>query len=82
MGHGERNVLKNEAYHERFGMLPLNPLESAAFYRLRTVAETVSLVVTLLAHGCPVQAIVAAFGFDERAVARGGHAARMLTAAP
>jgi IS1 family transposase len=29
----------------------------------------VVLVVTLLAHGCPVQAIVAAFGFDERTVA-------------
>jgi transposase-like protein len=40
-----------------------------AFYRLRTAAETVSLVVTLLAHGCPVQAIVAAFGFDERTIA-------------
>ena len=40
-----------------------------AFYRLRTAAETVALVVTLLAHGCPVQAIVAAFGFDERTVA-------------
>jgi transposase-like protein/IS1 family transposase len=39
------------------------------FYRLRTAVETVSLVVTLLAHGCPVQAIVAAFGFDERTVA-------------
>src|SRR5262245_51996100 len=39
------------------------------FYRLRTSAETIALVVTLLAHGCPVQAIVAAFGFDERTVA-------------
>src|SRR5213595_2286195 len=39
------------------------------FYRLRTSAETVALIVTLLAHGCPVQAIVAAFGFDERTVA-------------
>src|SRR5215467_3790062 len=39
------------------------------FYRLRTSAETVVMVVTLLAHGCPVQAIVAAFGFDERTVA-------------
>ena len=38
-------------------------------YRLRTSAETVSLVVTLLAHGCPLQAIVVAFGFDERTVA-------------
>src|SRR5437660_9135604 len=39
------------------------------FYRLRTSAETVVIVVTLLAHGCPLQAIVAAFGFDERTVA-------------
>lgn len=39
------------------------------FYRLRTSAETVTLVLTLLAHGCPLQAIVAAFGFDERTVA-------------
>src|SRR5438045_1334434 len=40
------------------------------FYRLQTAVETVSLVLTLLAHGCPLQAIVAAFGFDERTVAR------------
>jgi transposase-like protein len=39
------------------------------FYRLRTSVETVVLVVTLLAHGCPLQAIVAAFGVDERTVA-------------
>jgi IS1 family transposase len=39
------------------------------FYRLRTSAETVVLVVPLLAHGCPVQAIVAALGVDERTVA-------------
>jgi transposase-like protein len=43
--------------------------KGTVFYRLRTSAETVGLVVTLLAHGCPVQAIVAAFGFDERTVA-------------
>jgi transposase-like protein/IS1 family transposase len=42
------------------------------FYRLRTSADLVVLVVTLLAHGCPVQAIVAAFGFDERTVAAWG----------
>jgi transposase-like protein len=50
--------------------------KGTAFYRLRTAAETVSLVVTLLAHGCPLQAIVVAFGYDERTVAgwvaRGG----------
>ena len=38
------------------------------FYRLRTPAETMTIVVTMLAHGCPLQAIVAAFGFDERTV--------------
>ena len=43
--------------------------KGTVFYRLRTAAETVALVVTLLAHGCPVAAIVAAFGFDERTVA-------------
>ena len=43
--------------------------KGTVFYRLRTSAETVVLVVTLLAHGCPVQAIVAAFRFDERTVA-------------
>ncbi len=50
--------------------------KGTAFYRLRTSAETVSLVMTLLAHGCPLQAIVVAFGYDERTVAgwvaRGG----------
>jgi len=29
----------------------------------------VTVVLTLLSHGCPVQAIVAAFGLDERTVA-------------
>jgi transposase-like protein/IS1 family transposase len=46
--------------------------KGTAFYRVRTPAETVTLVVTLLAHGCPLQAIVIAFGFDERTVARWG----------
>jgi transposase-like protein len=40
-----------------------------AFYRLHTAAELVTVVLTLLSHGCPVQAIVAAFGLDERTVA-------------
>jgi transposase-like protein/IS1 family transposase len=44
--------------------------KGTVFYRLRTAAETVTLVVPLLAHGCPPQAIVAAFGFDERTVTR------------
>jgi transposase-like protein len=40
-----------------------------AFYRLRTAADLVTVVLTLLSHGCPPQAIVAAFGLDERTVA-------------
>ena len=53
-----------------------------ALSRLRTAAETVTLVVTLLAHGCPPHAMVAAFGFDERTVtrwrARGGGQGRAV----
>ena len=38
------------------------------FYRLRYSVEVVTQVITLLAYGCPLQAIVAAFGIDERTV--------------
>ncbi len=39
------------------------------FEGLRTPAELIVIVVTLLAFGCPVQAIVQAYGLDERTVA-------------
>ena len=39
------------------------------FEGLRTSAELIVIVVTLLAFGCPVQAIVQAYGLDERTVA-------------
>src|SRR3954471_22050185 len=38
------------------------------FYRLKASADLVTIVITLLCHGCPVQAIVAALGLDERTV--------------
>ena len=41
-----------------------------ALYRAHKPIAVVAQVVTLLAHGCPPQAIVAAFGWDERTVAR------------
>ena len=55
-----------------------------AFCGLRTPASVVTTVVTLLAHGCPLQAIVAAFGLDERTVASwqqraGAHCQRVHT---
>jgi transposase-like protein len=37
--------------------------KGTAFYRLRTAKEIVVTVVTLLAYGCPVQAIVMALGW-------------------
>jgi transposase-like protein len=56
-----------------------------AFYRLHHPAAVMVLVVTLLCHGCPVQAIVAAFGLDERTVTAwlhraGTHSARVHAA--
>jgi transposase-like protein len=39
------------------------------FYHLQTAADVVTLGLTLLCHGCPLQATVAAFGCDERTVA-------------
>jgi len=39
------------------------------FYRVHTAVDLVTIVLTLLCHGCPLQAIVAAFGLDERTVA-------------
>lgn len=43
-----------------------------ALSRLRTPAETVTLVSTLLAPGCPRHALVVACRFDERTVAAWG----------
>jgi len=42
------------------------------FYRLRPSADLVVLLVPLLAHGGSVQALVAAFGLEERTVAAWG----------
>lgn len=39
------------------------------FEGLRTEEEKVTMVVTLLSYGCPLQAIVHAFGLDERTIA-------------
>jgi len=39
------------------------------FEGLRKPVELIVIVVTLLSYGCPVQAIVQAFGLDERTVA-------------
>src|SRR5260370_781674 len=52
---------------------------------LRTEEALVVIVVTLLAYGCPIQAIVHAYGLDERTVAswqkRGGKQCQRVHAA-
>ena len=40
------------------------------FEGLRKPKALIVIVVTPLAYGCPIQAIVQAFGLDERTVAR------------
>jgi hypothetical protein len=54
----------------------------APFYRGRTDPDLMTIVPTPLTHGCPLQAIGAAYGLDERTVAArraaaGGHARRL-----
>lgn len=47
---------------------PFTHTEGTPFYRAHTDAQTITLVLDLVAHGCPVEAIVAAFGFQARTV--------------
>jgi transposase-like protein len=70
---GQGNIVihsrKEQRYRCRTCHRTFTATQGTPYYRLRTPAEVVTLVVTLLAYGCPLQAIVAAFGFDERTVA-------------
>jgi len=38
------------------------------FHRLHKTKNLMTLILTLLAHGCLLQAVVVAFGLDERTV--------------
>ena len=71
---GQGNIGIHSRKDQRFLCTTCRKTSSAtkgtALYRLRMAAEPVTLVVTLLAHGCPPPAIVVAFGFDERTVTR------------
>jgi transposase-like protein len=44
--------------------------KGSALYRTHKPHEMLTTVVTLMAYGCPLQAIVAAFGLDERTIHR------------
>lgn len=43
--------------------------KNTPYYRLHKPMELMTIVLTLLSHGCPLQAIVAAYRLDERTVA-------------
>lgn len=45
-----------------------NERKGTAFYRLHHSVALMTVVISLLAYGCPLQAIVAAYGLDERTV--------------
>ena len=71
IGQGNITVLSRKERRYRCGTCgkTFTATKGTPFYRLHKAADVVTLVLTLLCHGCPVQAIVAAFGFDERTVA-------------
>ncbi len=70
-GEGNIRILsqKRQRYDCKVCGKTFTATKGTPFYRLRTAIDLVTLVLTLLVHGCPVQAIVAAFGLDERTVA-------------
>jgi len=66
------NIRVHSLQEQRYGCAVCESTFTATkgtiFYRLKTDASLVMIVITLLVYGCPVQAIVAAYGFDERTV--------------
>jgi hypothetical protein len=70
---GEGNITIHDRKRQRYRCKICKQTFSARcgtmFEGLRKPMEVVVIVVTLLSYGCPVQAIVHAFGLDERTVA-------------
>jgi transposase-like protein len=70
---GQGNIRVPSQAEQRYRGRPCGQTFAATkgtpFYRVHTVVDLVTIVLTLLGHGCPIQAMVAAFGLDERPVA-------------
>src|SRR6266852_3460656 len=70
---GQDNITIHDRKRQRYRCKRCQQTFSARrgtmFEGLRTSTELVVIVITLLAFGCPVQAIVQAYGLDERTVA-------------
>ncbi len=69
-GHIRIHSQRERRYHCKRCGQTFSATKGTALYRAHKPHALVVQVVTLLAHGCPVQAIVAAFELDERTVAR------------
>jgi transposase-like protein len=68
-GHIRIHSQKDRRYQCKRCRRPFAATCGTPTYRLRTALDRVSVVLTLLTHGCPVPAIVAAYGLDERTIA-------------
>src|SRR2546425_144406 len=70
---GEGNIISHGKKRARYRCKSCSKTFSAQagtmFEGLRKPKALIVIVVTLLAYGCPIQAIVQAFGLDERTVA-------------
>jgi transposase-like protein len=70
---GEGNIRAHPRTERRFRCTSCTKTVAATrntpYSRLHKSLDLVTLVLTLLCHGCPRQAIVAAYGLDERTVA-------------
>ena len=70
---GQGNIRIHDRNRQRYRCTKCNQTFSARrgtmLEGLRKPTELIVIVVTLLAYGCPIQAIVQAFGLDERTVA-------------
>lgn len=70
---GQRNIRVHSQKDRRFRCTTCGKTFAATrdtpYYRLHKSLDLVTLVLTLLCYGCPRQAIVAAYGLDERTIA-------------
>src|SRR5438876_4346943 len=86
---GKGNIVIHDRKRHRYRCKACKETFSARrgtmFEGLRKPVDLIVIVVTLLTYGCPIQAIVHAFGLDERTVAEwrdrgGGHSQRVQEA--
>ena len=69
-GHIVVHSQKEQRYRCKRCAKTFSATKGSALYRVHKPHALLASIVTLLAYGCPPQAIVAAFGLDERTVAR------------